>query len=169
MLWNPYVTQTVSLVYLGDVLFLVNFYCIFDLRQINFLLRIYFLQTLLKLNFFLWRDHTKSLEQFFSVGFWYTQPATTLNQSSGWKLVYIYIYIYIYLSISSIHLDSDFLGILLNATIWLHPYIYFLGTVARHVLCHPPGAMVKRATKTCWKAMLYVLSPTFEPVLQQIV
>ena len=99
MLWNPYVTQTVSLVYLGDVLFLVNFYCIFDLRQINFLLRIYFLQTLLKLNFFLWRDHTKSLEQFFSVGFWYTQPATTLNQSSGWKLVYIYIYIYIFVHI----------------------------------------------------------------------
>ena len=59
------------------------------------------------------------------------------------------IYIYLYLSISSIHLDSDFLGTLLNATIWLHPYIFFLGTVARHVLCHPPGAMVKRATKTC--------------------
>ena len=67
------------------------------------------------------------------MGFWCTQPATTLNQSSGWKLLFwvLYIYIYIYLSISSIHLDSDFLGILWNATIWLHPYIYFLGTVAR--------------------------------------
>ena len=39
------------------------------------------------------------------------------------------IYIYIYLSISSIHLDSDFLGTLLNATIWLHPYTAILRKV----------------------------------------
>lgn len=147
---------------------LVNFYCIFDLRQINFLLKIYFLQILLKLNYsFLWWDHTKSREQYFSVGFWCTQPATTLNQSSGWKLRFwalcVYLFVHIFYSFRQRLFRNTFECDYLVASIYT-----FLGTVARHVLCHPPGAMLKRATETCWKAMLHVLPPTFEPVLQQI-
>ena len=133
------------------VLFLVNFYCIFHLRQINFLLRIYFLQTLLKLNFFFIARPYQISRAILKRGFFIYPTGNHFKSVVRLKITFLgTIYIYIYLSM---HILYSFRQRFFRNTFecdYLVASIYiFLGTVARHVLCHPPGAMVKRATKTC--------------------